>query len=82
MLPWRPFPGISAVGENALDERKYAPRDTQKRSATIAVLDASRMRFEFEATPVDVNERVALAPVDLLARIETAGPLAFVVFTL
>ena len=46
------FPGISAVREDALDEREDAPRDTQKRSATIAVLDARRMRFEDEAAPV------------------------------
>src|SRR5579863_10244876 len=30
------------------------------------------MRFEREATPIGVNERLALAPVDLLARIVTA----------
>jgi len=32
------------------------------------------MRFEHEAAPLDVNERVALAPVDLFARIVTAWP--------
>jgi hypothetical protein len=32
------------------------------------------MRFEHEATPVGVDQRVALAPVDLLARIVTAWP--------
>ena len=32
------------------------------------------MRFEHEATPVGVDERMALAPVDLLARIVTARP--------
>jgi hypothetical protein len=30
------------------------------------------MRFEHEATPFGVNERMALAPIDLLARIVTA----------
>jgi hypothetical protein len=63
--------GISAVGEDPLDEREDAPRDSHKRSATIAILDARRMRFEHEATPVRVDERMALAPVDVLARIVT-----------
>jgi hypothetical protein len=58
------FTGISAVGEDALDEREDAPRSPQKRSAAVAILDARRMRFEHEATPVGVDERVALAPVD------------------
>ena len=48
--------GISAVGEDALEERENAPRDSQKRSATIAVLDTRRMRFEREAAPVRVHE--------------------------
>src|SRR4249919_2160207 len=65
------FPGISAVGEDALNEREDAPRSPQKRSAAVAILDARRMRFEHEATPVGVDERVALAPVDLLACIVT-----------
>ena len=46
----------------------------QKRSAAVAILDARRMRFEHEAAPVGVDQRVALAPVDLLARIVTAWP--------
>ncbi len=66
------LPGISAVGEDALDEREHAAGNTQKRSAAVAILDARRMRFEHEATPFGVNERVALAPVDLLSRIVTA----------
>ena len=35
------FPGISAVGEDALDGREDAPRDSQKRSAAVAVLDVA-----------------------------------------
>src|SRR6202040_1379356 len=68
------FPGISAVGEDALDEREEVPRDTQKRSATIAVLNTRRMRFEHEAAPVRVDERMALTSVDLLSSIVTAWP--------
>jgi hypothetical protein len=65
-------PGVSAVGEDLLDEREDAPRDSQKRSAAVAVLDARRVWFEHEATPVGVDERMALASVDLLTRIVTA----------
>jgi hypothetical protein len=36
------LPSISAVGEDALDEREEAPRDSQKRCTTIAILDTSR----------------------------------------
>src|SRR5882672_4340186 len=35
------------------------------------------MRLEHEATPVGVDERMALAPVDLLARIVTARAAGF-----
>jgi hypothetical protein len=68
------FPGISAVGEDPLDEWKDAPLDSQKRSATMAVLDTRWMRFEHEAAPVRVHERMALASVDLLSNIVTAWP--------
>ena len=66
------FTGIPAVGENPLDEREDVPRDSHKRSATIAILDARRVRFEHEATPVRIDERVALAPVELFSGIVTA----------
>src|SRR5208283_4642886 len=57
--------GIPAVGEDPLDEREDAARSLQKRSAAVAILDARRMRFEHEATPVRVDKRMALAAVDL-----------------
>ena len=47
---------------------------SQKRSATIAVLNTRRMRFEHEAAPVRVHERMALTSVDLLSSIVTAWP--------
>ena len=64
--------GISAVGEDPLDEGEEAARGAQQRSAAIAILDARRMRFEHEATPVRIDQRMALAPVDLLAGIVAA----------
>ncbi len=59
-------------GEDPLDEREDVPRYSHKRSAAVAVLDARWMRFEHEATPVGVDERMALASVDLLSGIVTA----------
>jgi hypothetical protein len=66
--------GIAAVGEDALNEREDAPRDPQKRSATIAVLDAGRMGLDYEAATVGVDQRMALASIDLLSSIVTAWP--------
>jgi hypothetical protein len=63
---------ITAVGEDPMDEREDAARSLQKRSAAVAIPDPGRMGLDDEAAPVGVNQRVALAPVDLLARIVTA----------
>ena len=63
--------GIPAVSEDPLDEREDAAGSPQKRSATVTILDARRMRFEYEAAAVGVDERMALAPVDLLSGIVT-----------
>ena len=65
--------GIPAVGEDPLDEGEDAPRDLHKRSA-VTILDARRMRFEHETAPVRVDERMALASVDLLSSIVAAWP--------
>jgi hypothetical protein len=37
----------------------------QKRSAAVAILDTRRMRFEHEAAPIGIDERVALSAFDL-----------------
>ena len=65
--------GVAAVGKDLLDERKRAARGAQQRPVTIAVLDTRRMRIEPEAAPLGVDQRVALAPLDFLARIVAAG---------
>jgi len=46
---------ISAIGEDPLDEWEDAARDTQKRSAAIAILDACGMWFEHETTAIRIN---------------------------
>ena len=56
---------IPAVSEDALDEWEDAARDAQERSAAVAILDTCRVRFEYEATPIRVDECMALASVDL-----------------
>src|SRR5208282_3857921 len=66
--------GISAVSEDPLDEREDAARSPQKRSAAVTILDARRMRFEHEAAAVGVDERMALASVNLLSGVVTAWP--------
>jgi hypothetical protein len=58
--------GITAISENALDEWEDAARDAQERSAAIAILDACWGRLEYEATPIRIDERMALASVDFL----------------
>jgi hypothetical protein len=63
---------LPAIGEDPLDEREDAARSPQKRSAAVAILDGRRRRFEDEATSVRVDERMALASVDLLSSIVTA----------
>jgi hypothetical protein len=65
---------LPAIGEDPLDEREDAARSPQKRSAAVAILDARRRRFEDEATSVHVDERMALASVDLLSSIVTTWP--------
>ena len=63
---------VSAVGEDPLDERENATRSSQKGFAAIAILDARRMRFEHEATPIRIDEGMALTPVDLFPGIVAA----------
>ena len=53
---------ISAVGEDPLNKWEDAARGVQKRSAAVTILDARRMWLEHKATPIRVDERVALAP--------------------
>jgi hypothetical protein len=65
---------VAAVGEDLLDERERSTRRTQQRTATVAILNTGRVRFEDEAAPVGVDESMTLTPVDLLARVVAARP--------
>src|SRR5258708_21574254 len=42
---------VAAVGEDLLDERERSTRRTQQRTATVAILNTGRVRFEYEAAP-------------------------------
>jgi hypothetical protein len=48
-----------------LDEWEDAARDSQERYAAIAILDACWVRLEYEATPIRIDECMALTSVDL-----------------
>src|SRR3990172_5014482 len=80
--PRSPLPGADCARSrrrtvrqpNAVAEREKATRSSQKRSAAIAILDARRMRFEHEPTPIRIDEGMALTPVDLFPGIVAARP--------
>jgi hypothetical protein len=72
-----PLVVVTAVGEDARDERIQGTGGAEQRPAAVAILNARRMRFEQERTSVGVDDDVALAPVDLLACIIAARATGF-----
>jgi hypothetical protein len=62
---------ISGVGEDALDKGKERPRRAQQAACAIAVLNVGGKNAYAEQKAERVNEDMALAPRDLLARIIT-----------
>jgi hypothetical protein len=58
--------GTPAVGEDRLDERENAARDSQKRFATVAIMNARRMRFEHEPRPSVSTSAWRLRPLTFL----------------
>ena len=63
-------PLVSAVGEDALDERKAASGLSQHPTGSIAILHAGRMHHDAQQQTEGIDEDVPLAAGDLLARIE------------
>ena len=61
---------ISSIGEDAFDEGKRAPRRAQQIAGTVAILDVGGMDGDAQQEAERVDEDVALATRDLLARIE------------
>jgi hypothetical protein len=60
------------IGEDAVNEGEDTAGGFQKRSAAVAILDTRRMRFEHEAAPIGIDERVALSAFDLFAGVIAA----------
>ena len=71
---------VASVREDLLDEGERAARGGQQRARPIAILHAGGMGEEDEATPVGIDEGVALATHDLLAGVVATGPTGFVRF--
>ncbi len=63
---------ISSIGEHLADKWKWSHRGSQKRSSSVTVLNAGRMRKEYQCPAVRVDECMALAALDLLTRIIAA----------
>ena len=61
---------ITPVPVSVLNKRKESPRALQDPLGSIPVLDVGPMHLDSEQPPVRVGQDVALAALDLLARIE------------
>jgi hypothetical protein len=76
-LPWprcaaqrtRSLSPLSAMGENALDEREQSARPAQKMECSITVLNVGRMNNDAQQETQHIDQDVPLATFDLLARV-------------
>ena len=64
------WPLIPGIGKDAFDERKGSPRRAQQVARTIAILHVGRVDGDAQQEAKRIDEDVALATSDLLARIE------------
>lgn len=64
-----PGPLIAGIGEDALDEGEQAPSLAQDLAGAVAVLDVGRMNDDAQEQAERIDEDVALAARDLLARV-------------
>jgi len=69
--PFHQPAGVSAIGESVFDEGVAGTGGLQHGLAAIAILDASGMDLDREQPAVGVGQDMALAPLDLLARVVT-----------
>lgn len=63
-------PPVAAIGEDTLDEGEQSARAVQQFDRAVAVLHIGRMDHDVQQEAERVDEDVALAARDLLARIE------------
>ena len=65
-----PGPLVPGVGEDAFDEWKGSPREAQQVARTVAILNAGRMDDHAQQEAQRIDQDVALAASDFLARIK------------
>ncbi len=63
------WPLVGGVGEDALDEGEQPAGAAQQLDRAVAILDVGRVDAHVEQKPERVDQDVALAPRDLLARV-------------
>lgn len=68
---------VTTVGPSFLNERKKASRHLQRRAATIAILNIGGRGLKKQRPSIGIDQGMALAAFDLLARIVTARTAAF-----
>jgi hypothetical protein len=68
---------VASISSDQTDERKKGARDLQQGAAAVAILHVRGVRFDQQRPAIDVDQGVTLAPLDLLARIESARTAAF-----
>lgn len=68
---------VAAVGDDALQKREQPAHLLQHRQAAVAVLDVGRQDVHPEHQPEGVDDRMALASLDLLAGVVAHGIRAF-----
>src|SRR5262245_66480717 len=70
--------GISAIGENALDEREQSARPAHKMDCSITVPNVGPMNNHAQQETQRIDQDAPLATIDLLARVEarTTAPRA------
>ena len=61
---------VSGIGKNAFDERKGSPRRTQQLARPVAILQVGRVYGDAQQEAQRVDQDVALAAGDFLARIK------------
>lgn len=64
------WPLVTGVGEDALDKREGSPRGSQDLARTVAVLHVGRMDGDAQQEAQRIDQDVALAAGDFLARIK------------
>ena len=64
------WPLIAGIGEDALDEGKGSPRRAQQVAGAVAILHVGGMDDDAQQEAERIDEDVALAARDLLARIK------------